>query len=250
MSAMRPFLIALHFLTVIPVRLAPPSTPEEDGRSLVHYPSVGLVIGGVLAVLVTWLDAAPALLDAALLLAVWVILTGALHLDGLADSADAWLGGVGDRARTLAIMKDPCSGPAAVVALVVVLLVKFAALAYLVPSGQWAVLLVVPLLGRAALVWLFLSTPYVRPQGISSGLVQHLPRPASLVSGGLAMAVVPWLLGPLGLYLLLVSALTFWLLRAAMLRRLAGTTGDTAGALLESIEVVALVTAALVLATD
>jgi adenosylcobinamide-GDP ribazoletransferase len=54
---------------------------------------------------------------AALLLAVWVLLTGGLHLDGLADTADAWIGGQGDRDRTLAIMKDPRSGPIAIVAI-------------------------------------------------------------------------------------------------------------------------------------
>ncbi len=58
------------------------------------------------------LASAPAWPVAVLVLAVWVGLTGALHLDGLADSADAWLGGYGDRARTLAIMKDPYCGPA------------------------------------------------------------------------------------------------------------------------------------------
>jgi adenosylcobinamide-GDP ribazoletransferase len=69
------------------------------------------------------------MLHAALLLTVWVLLSGGLHLDGLADSADAWLGGFGDRERTLTIMKDPRSGPIAVVVLVLVLLLKFCALA-------------------------------------------------------------------------------------------------------------------------
>jgi len=248
MRELRPFLIALRFLTLIPVRLVLAPTPEEDGRALVHYPTVGLVIGAVLAVLVSWLDGAPALLGGALVLVAWVVLSGALHLDGLADSADAWLGGIGDRERTLAIMQDPRCGPAAVVALVLLLLLKFAALAQLVPGGHWMVLVVVPLLGRVALVWLFMFTPYVRPQGISSTLVQHLPRRACLVSGAIGLAVVPLLLGLMGIWLLLAAVLTFWLARTLMLRRLTGTTGDTAGALVELVETAVLVTAALILA--
>ena len=246
--SLRPFLVALRFLTVIPVCVMPAATPKEDGRSLVHYPGVGLVIGGLLAVLGACLDAAPPLLGATLVLGSWVVVTGALHLDGLADSTDAWLGGIGDRERTLAIMKDPRSGPAAVVALVMLLMIKCAALAHLVPNGHWSVLLAAPLLGRTALVWLFAFTPYVRPQGISSDLVQHLSRRASLVSGTLALALVPWLLGSLGIWLLLSTALSLWLLRAAMLRRLGGTTGDTAGATVELVEMVTLVVAALLLA--
>ena len=82
------------------------------------------------------LEGASPLLQAALLLALWVALTGALHLDGLADSADAWLGGFGDPARTLEIMKDPRSGPVAVVVLVLLLLLKFSALLVVLQAQQ------------------------------------------------------------------------------------------------------------------
>ena len=128
MKAIEPFLIALQFLTRLPVRL--PGTPDERtiGNSLLYYPLVGVVIGVLLVALFLALADAPAGLRAALVLAAWVIVTGALHLDGLADSADAWAGGLGDREKTLAIMKDPYCSPAAVVTLVVVLLLKFAAL--------------------------------------------------------------------------------------------------------------------------
>ncbi|WP_173644308.1 adenosylcobinamide-GDP ribazoletransferase, partial [Xanthomonas citri] len=91
------------------------------------------------------------LLGAALLLSAWVWLTGALHLDGLADTTDAWVGGMGERRRTLAIMKDPASGPMAVTAVVLVLLLKCAALASLLaqaPTTLW----LAPLLARSALV--------------------------------------------------------------------------------------------------
>ncbi|HCJ29476.1 MAG TPA: adenosylcobinamide-GDP ribazoletransferase, partial [Pseudomonas sp.] len=100
---MQPLLIALQFLTCLPVRLDGKPEPRAIGVSLLYYPVVGLLMGGMLVVLGMALhDTAPAL-RAALVLAAWVAITGALHLDGLADSADAWLGGFGDRERTLAI---------------------------------------------------------------------------------------------------------------------------------------------------
>src|SRR5690606_5510087 len=116
------------------------------------------------------------LLLAALLLAIWVGLTGALHLDGLADTVDAWIGGYGDRERTLAIMKDPRSGPMAVVALVLLLLLKFAALVVLLESGADAALWLALLMGRSALLGLFLTTSYVREGGLGTALAEHLPR--------------------------------------------------------------------------
>src|SRR5690606_7619903 len=99
------------------------------------------VVGALLGVLF-WLFASvadslgwPAWPTAVLLVMLWAGITGALHLDGLADSADAWLGGQGNRERTLTIMKDPACGPAGVVVLVLVLLGKVAAVATLLAQS-------------------------------------------------------------------------------------------------------------------
>ncbi|MGE8455441.1 MAG: adenosylcobinamide-GDP ribazoletransferase, partial [Pseudomonas alloputida] len=163
---MLPFWIALQFLSSLPVSLAGMPAPREVGRSLLYYPLVGLLFGLLLWLASHLLQGTPSPLHAALLLTLWVLLSGALHLDGLADSADAWLGGFGDRERTLRIMKDPRSGPIAVVTLVLVLLLKFCALWVLVGQGIGAQLLLAPLIGRAAMLGLFLCTPYVRPGGL------------------------------------------------------------------------------------
>lgn len=237
---MQPFLIALQFLTCIPVRLRGMPEPHEIGRSLLYYPLVGLLIGGVLWVLAALTaDAAPAL-QAALILTLWVGLTGALHLDGLADSADAWLGGYGDRERTLAIMKDPCSGPIAVTVLVLVLLLKFVALLALLENGELLALVIAPLLGRGALLGLFLSTPYVRPGGLGDALSTHMPR-AKVRVVLVAVALGCLLTGTTGFVALLLAIFTAWLARRSMNHRLRGTTGDTAGALLELVECAVLV---------
>ncbi len=242
---MLPFWIALQFLSSLPVRLAGMPPPQAMGRSLLCYPLVGLLFGGVLWALNLLLAGSPALLHAALLLGAWVLLSGGLHLDGLADSADAWLGGFGDRARTLEIMKDPRSGPIAVVTLVLVLLLKFCALLAVVDSGHVQVLLIAPVLGRASLLGLFLSTPYVRAGGLGQAMADHLPRAAGrgvLVISALACVL---LAGYKGLWMLAVALLAGVWLRHVMVRRLGGTTGDTAGALLELLEMAVLVAWAL-----
>ena len=238
---MLPFWIALQFLSSLPIRLPGMPAPQALGRSLLFYPLVGLLFGAILWAFNWLLLGTPLLLHAALLLTVWVMLSGALHLDGLADSADAWLGGFGDRERTLTIMKDPRSGPMAVVTLVLVLLLKFAALLALIEQQHAVVLIIVPLIGRSALLGVFLTTPYVRAGGLGQALADHLPRQAGkqvLAVSALACVLIAGLGGVLAIVL---AALMFAWLRHVMLRRLGGTTGDTAGALLEILEVAVLV---------
>lgn len=233
-------LIALQFLSSLPVRLPGMPSPQALGRSVLWYPLVGGLFAVLLAGFSASLAGAQPPLHAALVLAAWVALSGGLHLDGLADSADAWIGGFGDRERTLAIMKDPRSGPMAVVVLVLVLLLKFAALLTLL--GQGVAWWWVPVLGRTALLGLFLTTPYVRAGGLGQALAAHLPREAGWAVLLAAAVLSLWLLP---LVVALVALLAFAALRGLMLRRLGGCTGDTAGAMLELLECVVLVGAAL-----
>ncbi|PLU84184.1 MULTISPECIES: adenosylcobinamide-GDP ribazoletransferase [Pseudomonas] len=229
---MLPLWIALQFLSSLPVSLPGMPAPREVGRSLLCYPLVGLLFGLLLWLASYLLQGTPAPLHAAMLLTLWVLLSGALHLDGLADSADAWLGGFGDRERTLLIMKDPRSGPIAVVTLVLVLLLKFCALWVLVEQGIDAQLLLAPLIGRAAMLGLFLSTPYVRQGGLGQALAEHLPRHAA---GWVLLGCVLFCL-VLGGWIVVLALAVFAWLRHLMCRRLGGTTGDTAGAMLELLE--------------
>ena len=258
---MKALLLALQFLTCIPFSLRFEPRPTDWGRSALAYPLIGLLIGLLLAGLQRLVGHADPLLQAALLAITWTLITGGLHLDGLADSADAWVGGRGDRERTLAIMKDPRSGPAGVSAIVLALLLKFAALAALAkagaydpaqagfmacsgsesPCGAWPALLLAPLLGRSALLALLLTTPYVRPGGLGSALSAHLPRAAAGLVLLLALAAALFFAGRPGGFALAGAAIAWLALRRMMMHRLGGMTGDTMGAAVELTEVAALV---------
>ncbi len=241
--SMRAFFIAVQFLTRLPAPAAHDVNERQVGYSLLFYPLVGLIIGALLAALHWLLLDTSATLAAALLVATWILITGGLHLDGLADSADAWVGGLRNRERTLAIMKDPCCGPMGVVALVVVLIVKFAALQTLSTTGDWIALLIAPLLARTALPALFVTTPYVRANGLGSPLAAHLPRHGAIAVVGLVVLALPLLTGVHGLWMLLSALVAFSVLRTMMIKRIGGTTGDTAGALVELLETSTLVVA-------
>jgi adenosylcobinamide-GDP ribazoletransferase len=177
------------------------------------------------------------------LLALWVLATGALHLDGLADSADAWVGGFGDPQRTLDIMRDPRCGPVAIAVVALVLIAKFATLEALLATNALLAVATAPVLGRAAPPLLFATTRYVRASGVGTALAQWLPRKSAVVVAaafGLAAGIA-------NLWMMLGAAVAFVALRALMVQRIGGTTGDTAGAMVELIETAALLVASLTL---
>lgn len=240
MKLLQPLFIALQFLTILPVKLTKPLDNKQLGQSLLFYPIVGFLIALVLVILAMLLTAQASFVSAVLVLIIWVALTGALHLDGLADSADAWLGGLGNKEKTLTIMKDPTSGPIAVSLLILVLLTKLIMLSELIAQQNWLAIMLATTLARTALPLLFLTTPYVRQNGIAALLIKHQPQLATK-HVVLTVAVLSILLG--GLWLLLLAFVVFLLLRYAMQQRLGGTTGDTAGAMVELLEVFILIAA-------
>lgn len=238
---MQPPLLALAFLTRLPVPGAQGvATPADHGRAVPWYPFAGAIIGAILAAAGFILQGLPAALNAVLLVALWTGLTGAIHLDGVADSADGYMGGHGNRERILAIMRDRSPGVGAVVAVVLVLLTKAVATACVVSAGAWGALIAAPILGRAALVAVMTITPYARAEGLASGPAQHVDRAVAL--GGVLVALVAAVLltGGSGLMLAGVLILLALALRAFFKRTLGGFTGDTLGATCEVSEVVAL----------
>jgi adenosylcobinamide-GDP ribazoletransferase len=187
------------------------------------------------------------ILQTVIILVLWAWLTGGLHYDGLADTADAWVGGFGDRERTLAIMKDPSCGPIGVLSILIALLLKAAAIYVVLEQYYYAIaLLILPCLARTAPLILLGTCAYVRQQGIAQHMVQHLPKTALwLVVGisGLSVLSFAWA----GLLLLISFTVTLLYLRAKFVQRLGGTTGDSIGASIEILETMMILVLALFL---
>jgi len=237
----RALLTGVQFLTTVPVRIVPAPSTSEIGGSLSYYPLIGLLVGFVLWSSVHLFAGVDAELSAALTLVVWVVITGGLHLDGLADSADAWHGGRGDPLRMLAIMKDPHCGPAAVVWVVLVLLTKYGALVSALTHHLNSAVLLAPCLGRAAVVSLLLTTPYVRASGLGTALAEHYTKTSCVVWLVCVVAFVIYFFNERGILMLLAAIVILFGLRRLMLRNIGGSTGDTAGALVELTETAVLV---------
>lgn len=233
----RAFLLALQFLTTLPTPRAIEGDERLQGLSLLWYPAVGLLLGLLLTLVCVALPM-PFYLQAMLTVSLWVLLTGGLHLDGVADCADALVGGLGDRDKTLRLLKDPLCGSMGVIALVIVIALKGAALAAVIQFEQLIWLWSVPLLARLSLLLLFLTTRYVRAQGLGETLAQQFSRGwarCMLISA----VIVFMFVFPLDLWFAFIMTLLaiFLLLRWVAIRRLGGFTGDIAGAQVELVEV-------------
>ena len=232
---MTPFWIALQFLTVLPINLKTMPSAKQNGQAILFYPFVGLLIGLILFALSLVLAKLPILLIASIILVLWIWLTGGLHLDGLADTADAWVGGFGDPERTLRIMKDPNCGPIGVLSLVVVCLLKFAALYVLLEQHLNAFLILVPMLGRSVPLFLFLTTAYVRDKGLGRSITDFIPKKLTWTFFVITIALLcmfKWL----GLVTFICFIAVLFYLRALFIKRIGGITGDTVGAAIELIE--------------
>ena len=240
-NKLQALIVAIQFLSVIPVGKQPPPSEQTIGTSLSWYPLVGLVLGGLLcSASLPINNLFPTLLAAALVLTLWVSLTGALHLDGFADSADAWMGGLGSKERTLRLLKDPTSGPIAIAAVILLLMLKLFAIEAILQQEQFMLLIWPLIFGRISVALLFVSTPYARKSGLGSAIAKH-KQDNQVWLGSCLIALIScyfltWMIIPL----LITAGLTFWYLRSRMVKRLSGCTGDTAGALLELIECVTL----------
>jgi len=236
---MTPFLIALQFLTIFPLQLKKMPSRQQTAQSLLFYPIIGLLIGGILFTIATFLHAIPIILLSSIILIVWVWLTGGLHLDGLADTADAWVGGFGDKERTLSIMKDPACGPIGVLSLILICLVKWSALYVLLQTQFYSALILFPILGRLAPLFLFLTTTYVREKGLGSSIAEFIPKTSAILVFMISLLITGYFVW-IGLITAFIFIITLLYLRCKFAQRIGGITGDTIGASIEIVEAVSL----------
>ncbi|WP_240548238.1 adenosylcobinamide-GDP ribazoletransferase [Paenibacillus lignilyticus] len=248
---------AFQLLTRIPVPVAIPFTPEVLARSVVYYPVVGAVIGGVVALAGMLLqDAVPAMPAAVILLAVWIALSGGLHADGLMDTADGVMSHR-SREKMLDIMKDSRVGAMGVLTAVLLLLFKFSSLTAVmnVSELQWRSFFPLMMMACAwSRLWIVLAMaafPFARPNEGMASLFRavHFRHPASALLVTILLAAGSFLVWPSAGYqsafvtLLMQGGITVaagWILCIWLIRKLGGLTGDTYGAVAEIIESILL----------
>lgn len=234
---MRSLRVAFGLLTILPIRPPEDWQPGDAGRAAVWFPLIGLLIGGLAWgswSLAVQLFAPP--VGGILALAVWVTLTGGLHLDGLADCCDGLLV-VATPARRLEIMKDPRLGAFGVIGLALVLLLKGSLLGG--PSQSAAPGL---LLAASLARWCILPAgllPPAHPGGMGADFAGGLQRRSLWLAGLLPLALA-FILGARGLVATLAGLLVAAAVMALAKARIGGITGDVFGCIVELVEITVL----------
>lgn len=238
--SVRRLILAFQFLTRIPTPQVRDFRDDDLTHSAVYHPLVGVAIGLLLALPLWGFDDRP-WLAAVLALALWSWVTGALHLDGLSDVADALGASHRDPGRFLEVLKDPHIGVFGAVSLVMQLLLKLVLLAELAGSQWWLGIVLLPAWARWGTLWWSRRLPPIQQAGMAERFSWKLGmRAIWLWAAALAtasLAVAP----PLLVVLALVPLVgLYWK------RRLGGISGDCLGASIEATETMLLL--ALVLA--
>lgn len=238
----RGLVLAARYLTIVPVGRGGPHEPMSAvGAAAAWFPVVGMGLGAVVA----GADLAsrrvfPPLLAALVTVTIWKLLTGGLHLDGLADCLDGLAGH--DAAQRLRIMSDSRIGAFGAIGLILFLLLEIGAVAGLPPAVRWRALLAVPVIARALPPLLARCFPAARAAGQGAMFRAGVRWWAVALTLALAAPIAGLSLGAKGIVALVVAALVGLTLARFLARRLDGITGDVLGAAVETGELSALLT--------
>ncbi|MDB5108385.1 MAG: cobS [Candidatus Binatus sp.] len=233
--------LAFSFLTILPVLGDRVSSDQAVADSFAWFPLVGLLLGLALCGIDVGLSifVSDAVRSVLLLIAL-VVVTGGIHLDALADTADAF-GAKGDRDRALAILHDSRIGTFGAAAIFFDLTLKVFALSSLAGQQRYAALLLAPTISRWAMVAVAEKIEYLRPSGAGEHLLAHHSR-STLLKASTAAAIV--VLSVLSIHAISATALAIaivalcrWFYR----RWLGGVTGDLIGACGEIVEIAILI---------
>jgi len=233
--------VAARYLTIVP--LPGPARPSADalGRAAPWFPVVGLGLGVVLVVTERVTEVLfPLLLAGLLTVTVWKLLTGGLHLDGLADCLDG-LGGR-DAEHRLAIMRDSRIGAFGALGLILLLLLEIAAVTELPPSVRGHALLVAPVVARATPPLLARLFPAAKSEGLGAAFGAGVGPLAVPIALSVALVVAIVTLRGVGIVVLVVSVVSALVLTRFFAARVSGITGDVLGAAIEIAELAGLLT--------
>jgi adenosylcobinamide-GDP ribazoletransferase len=235
---MHGFVAAVQFLTRVPVRTR--AAPDLT-RAAVWFPVVGGLIGAAVGGVAAGLgEVVPTTVAAAVAVLFGIAITGAFHEDGLADSADALVGGW-TREQRLEILADPRHGSYGVAALCGSIVLRVVAVAVLAPAAAFAGLVAAHALGRGAAVAAMGVVPLAKPDGLGAGYARSVTRPRAVTAGvvavGVATLTTGWWVGPLAAAAVASAVLVAYF----AWRAIGGITGDVLGAIEQLAECAVLV---------
>jgi adenosylcobinamide-GDP ribazoletransferase len=235
------FLAALQFLTIIAVPWRREVQADEIGRSAGYFPLIGLIIGLILVGLnlIFGLLLPPAVANV-LLIAFLVIISGAMHLDGFADTCDGLVGHrtVEERWR---VMRDSRAGAYGIVGVVLILLLKYVTLSSIRADLMLMALILMPVISRWTMTYAIFVYRYARPDGLGKAFKEGMSWPRFTLATVIAVAVAAGIGQLVGLAIMFFCWLVTLVIAAYFKGKFNGLTGDNYGAINEVAEVSVLV---------
>ena len=244
---MKNFITGLQFLTRIHISKQSAWSPESFGRSVKFFPLIGAILG-IILVMINHLFAEylpfigfymPPHVLATLLIIVNIILAGGLTCDGLMDTMDGIFSGR-SRERMLEIMKDSCIGANGVMAFVLLIILKWSLIMDISPLYLPSALLIMPVLGRFAMIIGITAFPYARPDGIGKAFTRYADK-YTLYIGLLLTVLMIVPAGKQAILCLAIVSICTTLFARFVTKLLGGLTGDIYGAMSELAEIMVLV---------
>ncbi|MBI5236270.1 MAG: adenosylcobinamide-GDP ribazoletransferase [Deltaproteobacteria bacterium] len=225
---MKRLILAIQFLTIVPIKKGLAPDKGDLARSMAFFPVVGAMQGGILAAIDYGLSGIlPQTVVSAILLAALALINNGLHLDGFADTVDGLAGGNTPDER-LRIMRDSSVGALAVVALILLILIKFLSINEMNGSSRTAVIFIFPVIGKWCMVLLSCLAPPAREDGLGASFTAN-SYSTFVVATGLTVAASWLLLGLGSLAVIGVMAVWTYLIAIFFKRKLGGITGDVFG---------------------
>lgn len=237
---MKNLLLALQFLTIIPVRVKYVDE-KRIARALIYFPLIGLLLG----VILTGIDRLLFILrfeqfiSNVILVILLVVLTGGLHMDGLADTFDALLSRK-NREDMLRIMRDSHIGVMGVLAIISVILLKIAFLSSLNAESKIVTLLLMCILSRWSLVLAMFLFPYARQEGKAKAFIEGINFEILTLATLIALICAALIWQIKGIFIMAMVGVSSYLIARFINSRINGLTGDTLGAINELVEVIIL----------
>lgn len=241
------FLLMIQFLTRIPVNISLPCEKDNFRRASIFFPVIGLVVGGIQWVVYKLLvNIIPIDAVIIIILIVGVIVTGAIHIDGLGDTCDGFFAFKGSD-RIIEIMKDSRIGTYACIAMVMDLLLKYTLFSFIVPKFSVAII-AVPMISRCSVLFLGFKGKTAKSTGTGNFFIGNVGIAQFIIGLVITLGVLALLMTPRYIVILLIAALVLSLIFNLFCeKRIGGLTGDTLGANNELVEILTLILISIIL---
>lgn len=241
------FLLMIQFLTRIPVNISLPCEKDNFRKASIFFPVIGLVVGGIQWVVYKLLvNIIPIDAVIIIILIVGVIVTGAIHIDGLGDTCDGFFAFKGSD-RIIEIMKDSRIGTYACIAMVMDLLLKYTLFSFIVPKFSVAII-AVPMISRCSVLFLGFKGKTAKSTGTGNFFIGNVGITQFIIGLVITLGVLALLMTPRYIVILLIAALVLSLIFNLFCeKRIGGLTGDTLGANNELVEILTLILISIIL---